>query len=154
MRPLVFALALFCPAVYGAVEFNRDVRPILADKCYHCHGSDAVSKKIPLRLDSEAAAKADLGGRRAVVEGDPAGSQMIRRIASEDKAQRMPPVYSGLKLTAAQIETLRQWVAEGAKWQKHWSFIPPVRPTLPPVKNAAWPGNPIDAFVLRKLERE
>src|SRR5438046_6183668 len=154
MRPLVFAVALFCPAVYGAVEFNRDVRPILADKCYSCHGADAVAKKIPLRLDSEASAKADLGGRRAIVEGDPAASQMIRRITSENKAQRMPPVYSGLKLTSAETDTLRQWVAEGAKWQKHWSFIPPVRPALPAVKNAGWVRNPIDAFVLQKLERE
>src|SRR5437773_12108138 len=125
MRPLVFAVALFCPAVYGAVEFNRDVRPILADKCYHCHGSDAVAKKILLRLDSEAAAKADLGGRRAVVEGDPASSQMIRRITAENKAQRMPPVYSGLKLSEAEIATLRDWVAQGDKWEKHWAFIPP-----------------------------
>ena len=95
-----------------------------------------------------------MGGRRAVVEGDPAASQMIRRITSENKAQRMPPVYSGLKLTGAEIETLRQWVTEGAKWQKHWSFIPPVRSALPAVKNAGWARNPIDAFVLRKLERE
>jgi len=154
MRAFALTLTLLSPALYGAVEFNRDVRPILADKCYNCHATDAAAKKIPLRLDSEAAAKADLGGRRAIVEGDPGASQMIRRITSENKAQRMPPVYSGLKLTAAEIETLRQWVAEGAKWQKHWSFIPPVRPPLPAVKNAAWPRNPIDAFVLQKLERE
>src|SRR6266540_3630911 len=110
MRTSAFALTLLCPALYGAIEFNRDVRPILADKCYHCHGPDAVAKKIPLRLDSEAAAKADLGGRRAVVDGDPAASQLIRRITSENKAQRMPPVYSGLKLTEGEILTLRQWI--------------------------------------------
>src|SRR5207247_3575380 len=154
MRAFALTLTLLSPALYGAVEFNRDVRPILADKCYNCHAADAASKKIQLRLDKEAAAKADLGGRRAVVEGDPDSSQMIRRITSENKAQRMPPVYSGLKLTAAEIETLRQWVAQGAKWQKHWSFIPPVRPPLPAVKNVAWVRNPIDASVLQKLERK
>src|SRR5882724_8308953 len=154
MRSVTLAITLFCPALHGAVEFNRDVRPILADKCYSCHAADAAAKKIPLRLDSEVAAKADRGGRRAIVEGDPAASRMIRRITSENKAQRMPPVYSGLKLTAAEIETLRQWVAEGAKWQKHWSFIPPVRAALPAVKNAAWVRNPIDAFVLQRLEHE
>src|SRR5438874_9468982 len=110
MRSLPLAFSLFCSMLYGAVEFNRDVRPILSDKCFSCHGADAVAKKIPLRLDSEAAAKADLGGRRAVVEGDPASSQMIRRITAENKAQRMPPVYSGLKLSEAEIATLRDWV--------------------------------------------
>src|ERR1041385_5879634 len=82
------------------VSFNRDVRPILSDKCYGCHGPDAVAKKIPLRLDSEAAAKSDLGGgRRAVVESDIASSQLIRRITAENKALRMPPVYSGIMLS-------------------------------------------------------
>lgn len=145
---------LAAQATTRPIEFNRDVRPILSDKCYSCHGADAVAKKIPLRLDSEAAAKADLGGRHAIVEGDPTASQMIQRITSPNKANRMPPVYSGLKLTDAEIAVLRNWVMEGAKWQKHWAFIPPVRPDLPAVKNAAWVRNPIDAFVLAKLERE
>src|SRR5262249_50599906 len=153
MRFAALALAL-TPALHAGIEFNRDVRPILADKCYSCHGADAVPKKIPLRLDSEAAAKADLGGRRAVGEGDPATSQMIRRITAENKAQRMPPVYSGLKLSDTEIATLREWIAEGAKWEKHWSFIRPKRPALPAVKNAGWIRNPIDAFVLQRLERE
>src|SRR6266852_2680920 len=112
MRPALLAVALLCPGLDAAIEFNRDIRPILADKCFSCHAADAAAKKIPLRLDSEAAAKADLGGRRAVVEGDPAASQMIHRITSDNKAERMPPVYSGLKLTAAETDTLRQWVAE------------------------------------------
>src|ERR1043166_5647560 len=125
-------------------SFNRDIRPILSDKCYVCHGPDAAAKKVPMRLDSEAAAKADLGGgRRAVVEGDAAASQMIRRITAENKAMRMPPVYSGLKLSEAEIETLRSWVASGARWQKHWSLIPPVRPPLPRVNNSTWVRNPI-----------
>ena len=128
------------------VKFNRDVRPILSDKCFGCHGPDAVAKKIPLRLDSEGAAA-------SVVAGG-AQAKLIQRITADDKARRMPPVYSGLKLTAAEIETLRLWIAQGAKWQKHWSFIRPERPPLPAVKNAAWPRNPIDCFVLARLERE
>src|SRR2546421_7090435 len=154
MALIFFALTLFLPTLYGSVEFNRDVRPILSDKCFSCHGADAVAKKIPLRLDSEAAAKADLGGRRAIAEGDPVASQMIQRITSQNKAVRMPPAYSGLKLTATEIETLRDWVKQGARWQKHWAFIPPVRPPLPAVKDAPWVRNPIDTFVLAKLERE
>ncbi len=159
MRSFGFALILFAPAslIFGAertFEFNRDVRPILADKCYSCHGADAVAKKIPLRLDSETAAKADLGGRRAIVEGDPVASQLVQRITAENKGKRMPPVYSGLKLTDNEIETLRTWVAQGAKWQKHWAFITPERPHLPAAKTSGWVRNPIDAFVLARLERE
>jgi hypothetical protein len=159
VRTFGFALLLFAPAALlcGAertVEFNRDIRPILSDKCLSCHGTDAIAKKIPLRLDSEAAAKADLGGRRAIVEGDPVASQLVKRITAENKAMRMPPVYSGLKLTEDEIATLRAWVAQGAKWQKHWAFIPPVRGELPAVKTPGWVRNPIDAFVLARLERE
>ncbi len=90
MRYLASLVLLAYPwcAVFSAdrpLEFNRDIRPILSDKCYHCHGPDAVPKKIPLRLDSESAAKADLGGRRAIVDGDPGSSEMVRRITSEAK---------------------------------------------------------------------
>src|SRR4029077_4525794 len=90
MRLTTLILALFHVALAAnrPIEFNRDVRPILSDKCYSCHGADAVSKKIPLRLDSEDAAKSDLGGRRAIVEGDPAASQMIQRITATNKANR------------------------------------------------------------------
>src|SRR4051794_24017196 len=109
-------------------SFNRDIRPILSDKCYVCHGPDAAAKKVPMRLDSEAAAKADLGGgRRSVAEGDPAHSQMIVRITAEKPGMRMPPPWSNLKLSPGEIDTLRTWVAQGAKWEKHWSLIPPER---------------------------
>src|SRR5215475_6002511 len=113
MRSVILAITLLCPALHGAIEFNRDVRPILADKCYSCHAADAAAKKIPLRLDTESAAKADLGGRRAIVEGDPAASQMIKRITADNKAMRMPPVYSGLKLSDTEIETFREWIGQG-----------------------------------------
>jgi hypothetical protein len=133
------------------VQFNRDVRPILSDKCYVCHGPDAASKHVPFRLDSEAAAKADLGGgRHAIVDGDADASELVKRISAAKPGQRMPPVSSGLALSATEIATLRQWVAEGAKWQKHWSFIPPVRPDVP--ANGA--ATAIDAFVLQRLQRE
>ena len=142
-------------AVDRTIEFNRDIRPILSDKCYRCHGTDATAKGIPLRLDSEAAATADLGdNKHAIVPGNPESSQLVRRITAEDEAIRMPPVYSGLKLTDREIETLRSWIAQGAKWQLHWSFIPPNRYPLPAVKNTSWPRNPIDHFVLERLDRE
>src|SRR4029077_13732658 len=105
-----------------------------------------VAKKIPLRLDSEGAASSVVnGGTQA---------KLIQRITADDKGHRMPPVYSGLSLTPGEIETLRLWVTQGAKWEKHWSFTAPERPPLPAVKNTAWPRNPIDYFVLDRLERE
>ena len=143
-----FALALLAvsPLYAGSVEFNRDVRPIFSDKCYVCHGPDAAAKHVPFRLDSEQAAKADLGGgRRAIVEGNVEQSGLVQRTAASKPALRMPPVSSGLTLSPAEIATLREWVAEGAKWQKHWSFIPPVAPEKPAS---------IDVFVQRKLTRE
>ena len=155
MRIFAVWIAL-SPALFaaGSIEFNRDIRPILADKCYTCHGPDS-GKKLPLRLDSEAAAKADLGGgRHAIVDGHPEQSELVQRITAEKPAMRMPPPYSGLKLSADEISALRQWIAEGAVWQKHWSLIPPKRPELPKVSNPQWPVNPIDNFVLARLDRE
>src|SRR5688572_8732282 len=92
---LLFAVNSLCGAD-RPLEFNRDVKPILSDKCFLCHGPDATAKKIPLRLDSEAAAKADTGGRRAIVEGDPAASTLVKRVTADKPAMRMPPVHSGL----------------------------------------------------------
>ena len=136
------------------IQFNRDIRPILSDKCFACHGPDAVAKKIKLRLDSEVAATTDLGrGRRAVVPGKPEQSELIKRITHADEAMRMPPANSNRTLTQQEIQTLTEWIRQGAKWESHWSFIAPVRPQLPIVKNTAWPKNPIDYFVLAKLEQ-
>jgi mono/diheme cytochrome c family protein len=137
------------------VEFNRDILPILSDKCFTCHGPDAAAKKIPFRLDSEAAAKADLGGgKTAIREGNPQASELIRRITTESKAQLMPPVYTGSTLSTAEIQKLTQWVSDGAKWQQHWSFIPP-RATDPPAPTKPdWVRNPIDNFVLARLNQE
>lgn len=137
------------------IDFNRDIRPILADKCFACHGPDAVNKKVKLRLDSEEAAMDDLGrGRRAIVPGDVEKSHLVRRITAKDEAMRMPPVDSGHKLTQAEIDLLVEWVRQGARWQRHWSFIKPTRPPLPQVKNRTWPKNAIDHFTLERLERE
>lgn len=137
------------------MEFNRDVRPILSDKCYICHGPDAKAKHIPFRLDHEEDAKAKLAdGKYAIVEGHPEQSEVIRRITATTPAMRMPPAYTGVKLSDSEIETIRNWIAEGGKWEKHWSFLPPKRYPVPQVKNARWIRNPIDAFVLARLERQ
>jgi hypothetical protein len=146
--PAVFILAAL-PALAADVEFNRDIRPILSDNCYTCHGPDPGNRKTTLRFDIEAAAK------RAIVPGDAAASPMFRRIISDNKGQRMPPAYAGkAKLSDRNIDLIRQWIEQGAKWQQHWAFIPPKVPELPPVQDTRWPKNPIDYFVLNRLDRE
>lgn len=137
-----------------AISFNRDIRPILSDHCFQCHGPDAAHRQADLRLDTEAGAKADLGGHRAVAPGDVAASELVRRIKAADAEERMPPADFKRPLSAEQIAALEKWIAQGAKWQGHWSFIPPVRPNPPAVHNATWPRSPIDAFVLARLEAE
>src|SRR6266849_1742293 len=151
----VLAVTL-APALCTAqeVEFNRDIRPIFSDKCYTCHGPDKANRKSKLRFDTEAGAKQDLGGHFAIVPGDPAQSELVRRITAEKPAMRMPPVWSGVKLTGIEIGLISRWVEQGAKWEKHWAFIPPKRRPLPEVKDRNWPRNAIDNFVLARLERE
>jgi Protein of unknown function (DUF1553)/Protein of unknown function (DUF1549)/Concanavalin A-like lectin/glucanases superfamily/Planctomycete cytochrome C len=137
------------------IQFNRDIRPILSGRCFACHGPDDSKRQSKLRLDLETTAKGDLGGHAAVVPGDPGSSEMIRRVSSSDLARRMPPAWSGAaKLPDREIELLTRWIAQGAPWQKHWSFIPPVRPDLPAVSDRAWPKNPVDNFVMARLDHE
>jgi hypothetical protein len=131
------------------LQFNRDVRPILAENCFACHGPDSAARKAGLRLDRrDDAMKADV-----IVPGKPEGSPLIERIFSEDRGHLMPPPKTKKKLTAEQKETLKRWIAEGAGYQPHWSFIAPKRPPLPAVKNQRWVRNPIDRFILAELEK-
>jgi hypothetical protein len=126
------------------VEFNRDVRPILSDHCYQCHGPDKAKRKAGLRLDTEE------GVRSMVVAGKPHESDLFRRTTAEDVKERMPP-KSGRPLARQQIETLRRWIDEGAKWQKHWAFIPPQRPAVPGVRGqGSGVSNPIDLFIVSR----
>jgi hypothetical protein len=137
------------------IDFNRDIKPILSDKCFACHGPDAANLKIKLRLDSEAAALAELrAGKRAIVPNHPEQSELVRRINAKNDDLRMPPADSGRSLSQQEIELLTEWIQQGARWQQHWSFVAPVRPLLPKVKNTSWPKNAIDNFVLARLEAE
>src|SRR3954454_1536434 len=131
------------------LQYNRDVRPILAENCFACHGPDSAARKADLRLDRrDDAVKAE-----AIVPGHPEKSALVERIFADEPSQRMPPRKTQKKLTAAQKETLKRWVAEGAEYQPHWSFLPPKRPTPPAVKTPGWVRNPIDNFVLAELEK-
>ena len=137
------------------VDFNRDIRPIFSDNCYACHGPDANKRKAGLRLDQKEGALGELkSGDHAIVPGDPSKSALIARITAKDEDDRMPPLKTGKTLTSTQIETLQKWISEGAEWKKHWSFIAPERPELPVVENKRWPRNPIDNFILARLEKE
>ena len=140
----------------ATVEFNRDIRPIFSDKCFTCHGPDKANRVTELRFDTEAGAKITLSeGRQSVVAGDAGKSELFRRIASNDDAVRMPPAAMGhAKLSDTEIDLIRRWIEQGAKWEGHWAFIPPKRPEFPPVKSKKWPRNPIDTLVLHRLERE
>ncbi|MCA9248011.1 MAG: PSD1 domain-containing protein [Planctomycetales bacterium] len=134
------------------MDFNRDVRPILSDKCFYCHGPDPKHREADLRLDEEQAAKADLGGYHAVVAGDAEASEIYARIIAHDDDERMPPADSGKELMKTEIELLRQWINQGATWSKHWAYVPPQQHAAPSVVNESWPTNWIDNFVLSKIE--
>jgi mono/diheme cytochrome c family protein len=138
------------------LTFNKDVRPILADNCYTCHGPDRNRRQMGLRLDREDVAKAALpSGSIAVVPGSPEKSALFLRITNPDEQKRMPHVSSGKeRLSAVQIETLRRWIEQGAPWEAHWSYLPPTRPIPPPVRRADWPRNPVDTFILAAIEAQ
>jgi mono/diheme cytochrome c family protein len=135
-----------------AVSDDRDVRPIISQRCFKCHGPDVAKAAAGLRLDSLEAASKVLGDGRAIAPGDPAHSLLLQRVAEKDPDNRMPPPGNGAALTPAEIQTLTEWIKSGAKYEKHWSFVPPTLPKLPVTKNKTWPKNDLDRFVLAKLE--
>ncbi len=139
----------------GTIRFNRDIRPILSDKCFQCHGTDASQRKAKLRLDIvKGATTPAASGSTAIVPGNLDESELYRRITTEDGDERMPPAKTGKALSAAEVQKLKKWIEQGAEFEGHWAFIPPVRPDLPTVKHTDWVRNPIDSFVLAKLEKE
>ncbi len=137
------------------LDFNRDVRPILSEHCYACHGPDENKRKAGLRLDRQEDAFKELkGGHHALVKGDLEHSTLARRIVSDDTEELMPPPKFGKPLKAEEVKLLRRWIAEGAAWKKHWAFLPPEHLPVPPVQNGAWPRNDLDRFILARLEKE
>ncbi len=144
---LVAGLVVMSASAAAPVDYGRDVRPILSDRCFSCHGP-GENPKAGLRLDIEDSA-------RRVLSGGVGAAKILTRIAPDNPARRMPPPYSDRKpLTEKEVATVRAWIEQGAKWQSHWSFTPPVRPATPSVKNQSWVRNPIDSFVLARLEKE
>jgi hypothetical protein len=153
------AAALAFPAGAGddppPVDFSREIQPLLAERCFKCHGPDEGARKSRLRLDLRETALAPAGsGGIAIVPGDVAASELALRIHAEDPDERMPPPSSGKLLNDAERALLARWIAEGAPWGTHWAWLPPVAAAPPQVENAAWCRNAIDRFVLARLERE
>jgi len=139
------------------IDFNRDIRPILSNRCHKCHGPDEKQRKggtDGLRLDRREGATADLGGYAAIVPGNLEKSALVQRITSRDPDERMPPKETGKSLSPREIDLLKRWVAQGAPYAAHWSYVKPVRPPLPAVQRGDWPRNGIDYFILARLEQE
>src|SRR6056297_1726978 len=175
-------LAMFCTASLGAgslslgagtlgaaedaIDFNRQIRPLLWENCLTCHGPDEQERAAGLRLDTSSGAHEDRGGYAAVVPGDPEASELIARLTSDDPDLRMPPPGKGKPRNADQIDQLRRWIEQGGDYDQHWAYQTPARPALPQIDFQAWldpvhssqrwqwPGNPIDHFVARRLQAE
>lgn len=153
IRIFIYATILLGLTVAGIhaedIRFDRDIRPLLSNSCFHCHGPDEQNREADLRLDLEEEAKA-----YAIVPGDLDASELISRILTEDPELRMPPAEANKDLKPEEVELIKKWVKQGAAWSKHWSFEAPVKAKLPDVKDNSWPRNEIDHFVLARLDQE
>ncbi|MBA3936676.1 MAG: hypothetical protein H0X38_04375, partial [Planctomycetes bacterium] len=148
-------LLVFAAGLGGAeqvIDYNRDIRPLLSENCFACHGQDAARRKGELRLDEPDEARRLHEGHAAIVPGDSKASTLVAHISSSDPDEQMPPPDSHRRLSAEQIALLTRWVAQGAVYQPHWSFQPPRRADPPTVRDAAWPRGPLDRFVAARLD--
>ena len=152
----IFSLLMGFALPAGAVSFNKDIRPILADRCFACHGPDSAARKAGLRLDREEFAKAALAesGTIPVVAGKPGESGILARMTSDDPEEVMPPPKSKSGLTTREIGLIREWIANGAQWERHWAFIAPKKPVLPDAGTGDWTINWLDHFILERLLAE
>lgn len=139
--------------VDDGISYTRDIRPILSDKCFSCHGPDANARQADLRLDTQEGQRQDLGGYAAVVPGQSESSLLVELIETSDADLQMPPQDSKKQLNDAERKLLREWIDQGASWQQHWSFVTPKQKSLPAVADSQWCANEIDYFILHKLER-
>ncbi len=150
----IVSSSAFGEKVPAKIVFNRDIRPILSDNCFACHGPDEKKREADLRLDTKEGAFAKLDDHFTIMAGDSKSSTLFQRIITHDADEKMPPAESRKKLTAHQVKLIQLWIEQGAKWQDHWSFVNPTKPKLPVIKNKNWAKQPIDAFILNRLESE
>ncbi|MFP6892162.1 MAG: c-type cytochrome domain-containing protein, partial [Opitutales bacterium] len=147
IQAFALLLALSLNAHAKEVDFNRDVRPILSDKCFFCHGPDKKHRKAKLRLDLESSAKDQK--KKYIIPGKPQDSELIYRLTTDDEDDLMPPPDSGKSLSPQEKKLISQWIAEGARWSEHWAYVQPKKHDLPDVKKTGWSGNWIDRFTLK-----
>ena len=152
--PLVPAGAAPPEPAPARIDFNRQIRPLLSDKCFACHGPDEGQRQAKLRLDTKEGAFADRGGYQVIVPGDRSKSRLFQRISHEQEVARMPPPTADRQLSQQEVGLLGRWIDQGADWRTHWAYVAPKRPPLPQVSNADWPRNGIDHFILARLDRE
>jgi hypothetical protein len=138
----------------GEVDFDRDIRPILSDNCFQCHGPDSAQREADLRLDTRSGLFGSLDDYKVVAPGDLEKSELYYRISHDDPEERMPPEEADRHLNEGEIALIKSWISEDAQWTQHWSLVPPERPVEPSVSNPDWVKNPIDSFVLAKLDSE
>lgn len=158
-RSTLTSLAVFFSGLQFAsaadIDFNRDIRPILSNACFQCHGPDAKHREADLRLDQQDGGAFEIrDGKRVITPKDVKSSTLVSRITSQDESLVMPPPDTGKELTPKQIDLLKQWIAEGADWSQHWAYVLPRKHAAPAVKRKDWPRNWVDNFVLARLERE
>ena len=148
----LFATSPLLPAA-DAIDFNRDIRPILSSNCFLCHGPDAHDRKAKLRLDTREGAIRLNDGVRAIDPDALADSEFLHRIASSDKEEVMPPPESHKVLSEEQKTLLRKWILSGAEYKEHWAFLPPAKTTAPSTQEKARIHNPVDSFILANLAK-
>lgn len=149
----IAVIGVFAPnTIRAEVDFNREIRPILAKHCFACHGPDSKARKADLRLDTKEGSQVDLGGYSAIAPGKPDLSELLNRIESSDPDEIMPPPEHGEPLKAPERKILREWIASGADYQVHWAFVRPQKSTVPEVRDGSWPKSPIDYFTLAQME--
>jgi hypothetical protein len=155
----VLAVGLLVVMPLGAAEdkidFGRQIRPLLAEKCFYCHGLDETRRSTDMRLDvREGLYGTTDGGESVIVPGKPDESAIYQRLVADDESERMPPPDSHWEMKPTEIEIIKRWIEQGASWQQHWSMIPPTRAAVPQVTDAAWPRNEIDHFILARLDAQ
>ncbi len=151
----ILALILCLPAVRAKVSFNDQIRPLLSNRCYRCHGPDEEDRKAKLRLDTREGAMKEKGGFSAIVPGNIEDSELIFRIVTDDEDEMMPPPGKGERFSREEIDLFKQWIKEGAEYEVHWSYTKPVRPEVPVIEESVMRvRSPIDAFILDRLKKE
>jgi hypothetical protein len=149
---LPFSAAATAGTDRPAIDFNREIRPILSASCYQCHGPDHKKRKADLRLDTRDGLFRELEGTAVITPGQPQSSELFQRIQSDDDLERMPPPNSAPRLAPAQVALIEKWIRQGAPWKGHWSYLPPSRPTAPVAPSGRTAASPIDDFIDSRLD--